>query len=43
MIEGMKERYRIMYASAARALDQPLPIEGGLVQIPAHRETHPRP
>jgi L-serine dehydratase len=31
VIEGMRERYGIMYASSERALNQALPTEGGLV------------
>jgi len=31
VMENMKERYGIMFASAERALDQPLPTEGGLI------------
>lgn len=31
VMEHMKERYRIMFASAERALDQPLPTEGSLI------------
>lgn len=31
IMETMKERYRIMLASAEKALEQPLPCEGGLV------------
>jgi len=31
VMESMKERYGIMFASAERALDQPLPTEGSLI------------
>jgi L-serine dehydratase len=31
VLENMKERYGIMYASAERALEQPLPTEGSLI------------
>jgi len=31
IIENMRQRYGIMYSSAERALDQPLPTEGGLI------------
>ncbi len=31
VMENMKERYGIMFASAERALDQPLPTEGSLI------------
>lgn len=31
ILENMRERYGIMYSSAERALDQPLPIEGSLI------------
>lgn len=31
VLQQMKERYGIMYSSAERALDRPLPTEGGLI------------
>lgn len=31
VLENMRQRYGIMYASAERALDQPLPTEGSLI------------